>query len=126
MIDCYCDYDPPTFFQKRLVQAARSNHKCSECGRTIYGGEPYEYVSGKWDDLFARFYTCSDCVSLRTWGEEAVPCFCWAHGSLRDDLAEMVENYRSEVPGFYFEYGRLIIKARRRRAELDKKAVQAA
>lgn len=122
---CVCDYDPATFYTKRRVRAARSIHRCEECGRTIYRGEPYEYVVGQWDDIFGVFHTCVDCVALRDWAVDAVPCFCWGHGSLRDDVREMVLYYSSEIPGFFVEYGRLVIKARRRREELDTAAVLA-
>lgn len=120
---CDCDYDPPTFYFKRRVRAARSNHRCEECGRTIYAGESYEYVVGYWGDIFGAFHTCDDCAALRDWAVSAVPCFCWAHGSLRDDIKDMVEYYSHEIPGFFVEYGRLVIKARRRRKDLDRAAV---
>lgn len=115
--DCVCDYDAPTFVTRRVVKAAKNPHTCEECRRIIAVDEPYEYTAGMWLGYFSTFKTCADCLELRRWAIASVPCFCWAHGSLHEDVREMVEEVAREMPGFFFEYGRRMIAIRRKRLE---------
>lgn len=114
--DCHCDYDPPEFWSKQDVKAARKEYRCEECGHKIRVGEPYERVNGKWEGYLDTFLTCQHCVSLREWAKISVPCFCWAHSNLLEDIREMVSEVRHDVPGFFFEYGRRVIAIKRARA----------
>lgn len=93
MMDCYCDYDPPIFYSKSVVKAARKPHRCDECSRPIAAGESYERISGKWDIGYgiSTFTTCSRCLDLRQWVTNNLPCFCWAHGSMLDDAKEAID-----------------------------------
>jgi len=90
-IDCYCDYDPPTFLEQRLVKKARKQHKCAECSGYVAVGEPYEYTAGLWDGHFDIFHICERCYNIRTWVKNNVPCFCYAFGNLNDDCIEAVD-----------------------------------
>lgn len=117
-MDCYCDYDAPVFYWQRPVKA-RKPHRCEECCRTIRPGERYELTTGKWpdDDHLGTYKTCHHCVDMRQFVKNSVPCFCWSHGSLRDDIRETVrEAYwraGSEICGFGFRLGRMEIARRR-------------
>jgi hypothetical protein len=113
--DCTCDYDPPDFYFPRRIKAARKQHKCEECGSVIAPGESYEYLFAQWDGFRATIFTCERCVELREWAKISVPCFCWTHGNLLDDVETMVEEVRYDVPGFFFEYGRRIVKINRQK-----------
>lgn len=77
---CNIDYEPPEFFNDRIMRA-RKEHKCCECGEAICIGEKYEYITGKWDGNFDTFKTCLPCSRIR----KQYGC---ALGSLRDDLWE--------------------------------------
>jgi hypothetical protein len=109
--DCFCDYDPPVFYN-RTTPKARKPHQCYECGGAILKGETYESVTGKWDYV-DTFKTCERCVDLRTWVTNSVPCVCWAHGNLHDDLRETVReaSYRAgdEVTGLWFGFLRRMV-----------------
>jgi hypothetical protein len=71
IIDCFCDYDPPEFYWKR-IRRARKQHKCEECCGYIMPGEQYECVTGKWD---GEVSICGECAVDRplaahtTWRE---------------------------------------------------------
>lgn len=110
---CSCDYDPAEFYRSVDVKSARKEFRCDECGHPIRPRDSYERVTAKWDGGIATFITCKHCVELRNWAKISVPCFCWAHGSLLDDIKDMVEQVRHDVPGFFFEYGRRLIAAQR-------------
>lgn len=97
MSDCYCDYDPPTF-HSRAVRKARKKHKCFECGSAIFPGEQYEIVNGKWEGTIDSFKTCQHCVDLRIWVQNNVPCLCWAHGNMFDDLWDAIEAACDRAP----------------------------
>jgi hypothetical protein len=113
---CVCDYDPPDWYRVRRIKAARKPHKCFECGALIAAGQPYEYTCGQWDRSgIDSFSTCMLCVDLRNWAKISVPCFCWTHGGLLDEVEEMVSEVRHDVPGLFFEYGRRMVAIRRAR-----------
>ena len=111
--DCFCDYDPAQFYRRVGIKVARKEFRCDECNHRIRPGDRYERVTAKWDFGIATFITCEHCVELRNWAQIYVPCFCWAHGNLLQDITDMVEQVRHDVPGFFFEYGRRLIAARR-------------
>jgi hypothetical protein len=95
--DCVCDYDAPQFYAA-AIRKARKPHRCDECGGCILPGEPYEYVSAKWEDLISVFKTCQHCVDIRTWTKNNVPCLCWAHGNLIEDCREAVTEAAFRAP----------------------------
>ncbi len=111
-LDCYCDYDTPEFYRK-AIRTARKPHKCEECAGLILPKEQYEYVSGMYDGHIFIAKTCSRCVDLRTWVKNNLPCVCWAHGNLHDDLSENVREatYRAseETAGLRFGFLRRMV-----------------
>lgn len=68
MTSCSCiyvgDFDSPSFYSREMRKANRE-HKCSECSRPIAPGEQYENARGKWNEEFAVYKTCRDCLSVR-------------------------------------------------------------
>jgi hypothetical protein len=95
--DCYCDYDPADFYVK-CIRTARKQHRCEECSGLILPGDKYEYVSGKWEGCLSTFKTCEQCVDLRTWTKNNVPCLCWAHGNMVNDCEEAVQSAWERAP----------------------------
>jgi hypothetical protein len=116
--ECACDYDPPSIYNCTPVKAARKEHQCEECRRTIRPGEPYELVWGMWDGRSETFKTCSHCLALRDWVKAHVPCFCWAHGNIREDALETARGYAHEAPGLLFGAYRREIAIKREGASL--------
>lgn len=118
--DCYCDFDAPSVFRSKLVQA-RKAHRCYECSRPIRVGERYSYVFGVWDGSASSFHICSHCRDIRKFVQGNIPCFCWEYGNMLDDAKAAVEEAyfraREEVVGVAFGLGRLLVKARRFRRE---------
>lgn len=114
-IDCWCDYDsdPPDFYRVK-IQRAKKTHKCYECSGTIIPGEQYEYVSGMWYGYMDIFKTCERCFDLRTWVKNNVPCFCWAHGNLSEDMQlainDAISRAREETRGLKFAFLRKIVQ----------------
>lgn len=115
MSACYCDYDPPSMYEKCRVKSARKLHKCSECRRTINPGEPYENVWGIWDGQSDTFKTCQHCLALREFVEAHVPCVCWQHGNMRDDAIETAREWAHETVGLLFGAWRREVLIRRAR-----------
>ena len=109
-MDCYCDYEQPSFYDKHKP-VARKEHRCCECGRVIRKGEEYERVTGMWDGYIDTFKTCQYCVSLRDAFNE-MKCFCWAHGGLREAVSLQMDE-TIFPPGGRFAYLRLIAKHKR-------------
>jgi hypothetical protein len=112
---CYCDFDPPEWYDTRRIKAARKPHRCDECSAIIAQGQPYERTTGKWEGEFSTFCVCELCREFREWAEISFPCLCWCYGSLHEDIWNKVEDARYEVPGLYFEYGRRKVKINRAR-----------
>jgi hypothetical protein len=110
---CVCDYDSPKFYVK-TSRKARKVHRCSECGCHIQPGEQYEHVSGMWDYV-DTFKTCQRCISLRDWVAAHVPCFCWAHGNIREDAIETARHWAHEAPGMLFGTWRREVAIQRHR-----------
>lgn len=121
-MDCYCDYDAPEYYRLRLVKAARKQHRCEECGRAILPGERYENVHGKWEGAVSTLKTCANCLDIRQFVANSVPCFCWAHGNMLDEARDAIQDayWRAgdEVKGLFMGYGRLVIAGRRKRTEI--------
>lgn len=119
MIDCWCDYEPAQIYEQHIIKSARAKHACAECGRSILPGERYERTFGMWENQISVFKTCQDCLNIRQFVKNSVPCFCWAHGSMLDDAKEAIEaaydRAWNEVKGLFMGYGRLVIAARRKR-----------
>lgn len=111
-MDCSCDWDPPRFYNS-AIRMARKVHRCEECPAEIQPGEKYEHVSGCWDYGVSTFKTCQRCIDLRTWVQNNVPCFCWAHGNADEGMREAVEDAyrraRDEVTGLWFGLQRRFI-----------------
>ena len=116
--DCYCDGDPPTWVSFRDVKRSRKPHKCCECHAPIPVGSAYEYTSGLWDGEQQDFHICQLCVELREWARISVPCFCWTYGDMHENVRDMVQEVAPSVPGFFMEWGRRMVKIRRRKLEL--------
>ena len=110
--DCYCDHEPPEWMTQYVVKSARKPHQCCECNIPIAAGESYEYISGKWDGNFSAHHTCLRCIELRQWATISTPCFCYELGNLHDGVREMVREVARDVPGFFMEYGRRMVKIR--------------
>jgi hypothetical protein len=117
--DCYCDYDRPDVYSQYHVRA-RKPHRCDECDAHIRVGDRYEYTFGVWGGNASSFHTCADCAELKTFVQTNIPCLCWGHGNLREDIRTAIEDAyqraRDEVRGLAFSVGRLIIRQRRARA----------
>lgn len=114
--DCSCDYEPPEWFNQRIIKGARKPHKCDECSVPIFVGESYEYSAGMWEGYTNFYHICLRCVELRQWATISVPCFCWRFGNLHEDVREMVkEVVRDAPPGFFMEFGRRMVKINRER-----------
>jgi hypothetical protein len=116
--DCYCDYDAPEFYGSSVRRARRPHrYGCEECDQPIKAGQRYELVAGKWDGTFFTFKTCQGCLDLRTWVKNNVPCFCWAHGNIHDDMRTAIddayERAQGEVVGLNFGYLRRKIMVER-------------
>jgi len=109
--DCYCDYDPAVFYHKTDVQRAAKPHLCDECGAMIQVGATYENVFALWDTGYGptTFKTCALCVELRDWVEAHVPCLCWAHGNLHEDLRNTVDDVWHETVGLKFGFLRRMV-----------------
>lgn len=114
-MDCHCDYDPPSIYSQTPVKAARKEHRCSECRRTIKAGEPYEFTFGIWEGHAETYKTCQHCLALREWVKAHVPCFCWAHGNTRQDALDTAHGWRHEAPGLLFGAWRREVAIRRER-----------
>lgn len=127
---CSCDYDPCEVYSARIAKA-RKPYRCEECGTGISTGEQYERAFGvSYGHTFEAF-TCERCVDLRRWVKNNVPCTCWAHGNLHDDLRSSVkaayERAPDEVRGLWFGFLRRLLLIERPYARLslaDKGAAQ--
>jgi hypothetical protein len=112
-VSCYCDYDPPSFYEA-AIHKARKQYKCSECAGYVWPGEPYERAAGLWEGTFWHWKTCERCYDIRMWVQNNVPCFCFAHGGLDETAEEAIEEAysraRNEVVGLRFGYLRRKVK----------------
>lgn len=114
MSECFCDYEQPEFYHSEM-RKARKDHPCTECGRAIEPGETYEHVRGKWDGDVGTHKTCPRRMALKAWVQAHVPCFCWAHGYIREDALETARWYADDAPGLLFGAYRREVAIRRQR-----------
>jgi len=123
-MECYCDYEPSDFYSASRP-VARKVHRCEECGGPVLPGEQYERAFSVTYGHADTFKTCVRCVDLRTWVKNNVPCLCWAHGNLNEDLREAVNEARWRAPeetaGLWFGFMRRVV-ARRKHNELHRRA----
>lgn len=116
--DCDYDYDPPEFGSINNVKRARKVHRCDECSGPIFAGESYQRLVGVWDGRFDEYKECAACLNMRAWAVISMPCFCSTSiGELHERILDMVRDVAPKVPGFYFEYGRQMVKLKRRRSK---------
>src|SRR5258706_10641303 len=96
---------PWEFYEQREVKAARRQHCCAECLRTIRIGESYHYAKGFYDSRFQTFHTCAHCRVAQVWLERE------CGGFLHDGVLEDIQNHVEEgVHGL----GRLYVGMRRK------------
>jgi len=93
MDDCYCgyDYDFTWALYRPSRVVARKAHFCYECGASIRPGERYEYVFAIGQGEVYTYHTCARCLALRE-DLESAPCFCWSHGHMLEDIANVVDD----------------------------------
>jgi len=118
MSSCYCDYaDQPNAYWSRRPKA-RKVHPCYECGGQILPGERYERVRAVYaGEGPITMRTCVHCLAARDMVKERVPCFCWQHGSMLDDLKQTLLDDGENLPGLRMAVGRVLVEARRVRAQ---------
>lgn len=100
-MDCSCDYTPATVYRPS-EHKAKKPHTCYECGRAIVIGEHYERVFAIWEGDPKTCCTCQDCLDLRKFVVAHVPCSCWTHGNMREEVLEDAREYAHEAPGLLF------------------------
>lgn len=115
MAECYCDYDYTFSVYRCANHVARKQHRCYECGRVIAPGERYEYAFGYGDGESMSAHTCQQCTDIRDWVVAHVPCCCWAHGNVHDDIRNTVDHYWPEAPGLLFGWLRRVAAMQRAR-----------
>ena len=113
MSACYCDVDEYWKVYNKTNPIARKQHKCNECGAPIMPGQRYEYVFGLLSDGGHSYKTCQHCTDARDYLKAHVPCFCWYHGNLAEDIRNTLDAYAHEAPGLAFAIGRFFVKSRR-------------
>ena len=117
-MECYCDYEQPTVYRK-AVHTARKEHRCYECRRTIQPGERYESVFAVWEGKGQVAPTCQHCLDLRDFVLAHVPCSCWTHGNMREDVLNDAYAWSHEAPGLLFGAYRREIAIRRARKDAE-------
>lgn len=83
-------------------------------------GERYEKVVGVWDSTFSEFKICPRCRDIRTWMINQFECFCWAYGTLHEDIREHfgeMPRIVGESDGLAFAMGRKLVELRRHNEE---------
>ena len=111
--ECDYDYDRPDFYDETIVRA-RKPHHCYECSGLISKGDKYKRRSGKWDGRVQTYAECERCMELREWATISMPCFCAnVFGTLHENAWEMVRDVAPKTPGFFFEFGRRMVKIKR-------------
>lgn len=113
---CECDYsdaEPVEFYRVETVRAKKT-YRCDECGGPVYPTESYRRLVGKWGGSLDTIRTCHLCVELEQWATISAPCFCTMVGELHERAREMVSDVAPTVPGFFYEYGRRMVRIRQR------------
>lgn len=83
---------------EHTIKAARKEHHCDECRRTIRVGEPYHVVTGKSEFGLESYKTCPHCEAAGHWLRKA--CNGYLFTMMLEDLREHYdehESYRSPV-----------------------------
>lgn len=113
MSACYCDWEdrPSMYVAER--RTARKPHRCAECGRQITPGEVYEHVRAVVARDPVTADTCPHCLALRDWVTAHVPCSCWSHHDMIEDMRAEVEHYGQQAPGLTMGYLRRLVSIRR-------------
>lgn len=112
---CECDSDSRAEFMSQRIRTARKSSRCYECGCSIEPGMKYEETFGKWDGDVSNFKTCSLCLEVRNWARISVPCFCWTFGDVLENVRNLVDEARRDMPpGWVFEWGRRMVPIRKR------------
>ena len=118
-MDCYCDYEAPSVWRSSRPHA-RKLYRCEECSAAIHVGDEHEYVFGVWGGRADSVRTCARCVDLRQWVKNNIPCTCWSHGNLIDDLKASIEAACERAPdemrGVRFGFLRRLLPIKRRAA----------
>lgn len=104
---CYCDFDGYWDVYRSTEHVARKPHKCYECGRKIMPGERYEMAFAIGDGDKWVMPTCPHCLDIRKWVVAHVPCSCWSHGNMLEDVRDDVEAFSEEAEGSGFVFGYL-------------------
>ena len=96
MGDCGCiytEYDNAVMLKDETIKAARKQHKCSECKRTINIGESYQYTVSEFEGMLDTYKTCSDCQSI------IKVFFCNGYGftAVKRDLWEHINEMNGEI-----------------------------
>ena len=114
---CDCgDYEPCDFTRAITINSARKQHKCSECRGPIFVGESYKRTTYMFCGDVSTNLMCSPCIELEQWAKISVPCFCPPpFEGLHEQVRDMVDDIAHTIPGFFFEYGRRMVKLKRRR-----------
>lgn len=113
MNSCECGDDGPVpTFYKETQHIAAKNHICDECKAVIIAGDKYRKAVGKWDGDLITFRTCALCCSLRDYASAHIPCICWAHGCMHDDVYNCLSEYAGQASGLMFGAGRLAVAIR--------------
>lgn len=99
--ECVCDYGESPDVYDTETRKARARHKCYECSGSINPGEQYERNASLYEGYWTVAKTCARCLSLREYITAHAPCFCWMHGSMLDDAAEVIKEYGRESDGFF-------------------------
>lgn len=99
---CGCDDGDAEHLSTTHVKAARKEHRCTDCARTIRVGESYVADTWLFEGSVDTTKGCADCAAIVDYMRAAVPCFCWMHDSLLDDALECAREYDHESPGLVF------------------------
>lgn len=112
--DCYCDADLPHRRYLAIRQVAKKRYVCDECGVAILPNDRFEWSRGKWNTRWSLVRTCAFCLAQRDMIETRANCFCWLHGTLRENMADFLTEEGYKYPGLTF--GLLSIELERRNA----------
>ncbi len=112
---CDCDYDPVDWFTSDDIKASRKHHQCTECRGPIFKGESYRRARYKFEGEMWTHRMCKLCIEMEQWAKISMPCFCTGFGDLHEMVREMVADIAHTIPGFFFEYGRRMVKIKHRR-----------
>lgn len=80
------DAEPWEFYAESHVRAARKEHRCNECRRTVWVGEGYRRAIGKFDGHFQVYVTCPHCEAAGEWLIKA--CRGYMFDFVLEDLRE--------------------------------------